>query len=210
MMSADVIDAQMTAAPGAEQPYGLKLRLLDEKPPALHHGGYITYGAEGPSSYYSRTRLAASGLVQEASGATVNVSGLAWADHQWGDFVISGTVGWEWFSIQLDNNTELMLYVLRDRAGATSAVFGSRIMPNGTVQDIGPVRGRCPHQWRGLANGCGLRGAHGLRPRRIRRSVTNAPAAAAGTAGTEEEGQQGQQDDEGPTIQRARKRLRFL
>jgi predicted secreted hydrolase len=70
--------------------------------------------------------------------ATVAVSGQAWADHQWGDFVISGTGGWDWFSIQLDNNTELMLYVLRDRAGATSAVFGSHIMTDGTVQDIGP------------------------------------------------------------------------
>jgi len=136
--SADEIDAQMDAAPGAEQPYGLKLRLLDEKPPALHHGGYITYGDEGSSYYYSRTRLAASGLLQDGSGATVTVSGLAWADHQWGDFVISGTGGWDWFSIQLDNNIELMLYVLRDRAGATSAVFGSLIMTDGTVQDIGP------------------------------------------------------------------------
>ena len=57
--SADQIDAQMTAGPGGEPPYGLKLRLVDEKPPALHHGGYITYGDEGSSYYYSRPRLAA-------------------------------------------------------------------------------------------------------------------------------------------------------
>jgi predicted secreted hydrolase len=68
---------------------------------------------------------------------------------QWGDFVISGTGGWDWFSIQLDNNTEPMLYVLRDRTGATSAVFGSLIMPDGTVQDIGPgsVRVEAAGQW---------------------------------------------------------------
>src|SRR5437764_762541 len=65
----------------------------------------------------------------EASGTTVTVSDLSWADHQWGDFVISGTGGWDWFSIQLENNAELMLYVLRDRAGAASALFGSFIMP---------------------------------------------------------------------------------
>jgi hypothetical protein len=51
----------MTAAPGAERPYGLKLRLVDEKPPALHHGGDITYGDEESSYYYSRTRFVASG-----------------------------------------------------------------------------------------------------------------------------------------------------
>src|SRR5258708_900311 len=140
--SADQIDAEMNAGPGAQPPYALQLRLVDEKPPALHHGGYITYGDEGSSYYYSRTRLAASGLLQDASGATVTVAGLAWADHQWGDFVISGVGGWDWFSIQLDNNTELMLNVLRDRAAATSAVFGSFIMPDGTVPDIGPGSAR--------------------------------------------------------------------
>src|SRR3984893_12976675 len=147
--SADEIDAQLTAAPGAEQPYGLKLRLVDEKPPALHHGGYITYGDEGSSYYYSRTRLAASGLLRDASGATVTVTGPAWADHQWGDFVISGVGGWDWFSIQLDNNTELMLYELRDRASVTSAVFGSLIRADGTVQDIGSgsVRVDATGQW---------------------------------------------------------------
>src|SRR5258708_29684322 len=67
--SADEIDAQMTAAPGAEQPYALQLRLVDEKPPALHHGGHLTYGDAGASDYYSRTRLAAGGRLRHASGA---------------------------------------------------------------------------------------------------------------------------------------------
>jgi len=147
--SADRIDAQMTAGPGTQPPYALKLRLADEKPPALHHGGYITYGDEGSSYYYSRARLAVNGFLQDASGATIAVSGLAWNDHQWGDFVISGVGGWEWFSVQLDTRTELMLYVLRDGAGATSSVFGSLIAPDGTVSDIGPgsVRAQATGQW---------------------------------------------------------------
>ena len=89
------------------------------------------------------------GFLQDASGATVAVSGLAWNDHQWGDFVISGAGGWEWFSVQLDTRTELMLYVLRDQAGATSSVFGSLIAPDGTVSDIGPssVRVQATGQW---------------------------------------------------------------
>ena len=70
-------------------------------------------------------------------------------DHQWGDFVVPSTGGWDWYSLQLDDRTELMLYVLRDRAGATSAVFGSLIMPDGTVQDIGPgsLRVEATGQW---------------------------------------------------------------
>src|SRR5258708_18800739 len=62
---------------------------------------------------------------------------------------LASSGGWDWFSIQLDNTTELMLYVLRDQAGVTSAVFGSLIMPDGTVQDIGPgsARAESTGQW---------------------------------------------------------------
>ena len=54
---ADMIAAAMQAAPGADVPYALRLRLVDQKPPALHHGGFIDYGPAGGSYYYSRTRI---------------------------------------------------------------------------------------------------------------------------------------------------------
>ncbi len=58
--NADVIEATMASGPGADVPFGVQLSLMDEKPPALHHGGYIEYGPAGGSYYSSRTRLAVS------------------------------------------------------------------------------------------------------------------------------------------------------
>ena len=122
----------------------LNLSLKDEKPPVLHHGGYITYDPAGGSYYYSRTRLAVSGSLN--GGA---VQGIAWMDHQWGNFVLSASGGWDWYSLQLDDDTELMLYVLRSAAGERTAVYGSYILSDGTVQDLAPgsVDARATGEW---------------------------------------------------------------
>jgi predicted secreted hydrolase len=115
--------------------FGLRLRFMDEKPPVLHHGGFIENEPAGGSYYYSRTRLAATGELQVAGGDPIPVSGQAWMDHQWGDFVVAAG-GWDWYSLQLDDMTELMLYVLRRPSGEVSAVYGSQVLPNGSVRDL--------------------------------------------------------------------------
>lgn len=114
--------------------YGLRLEFTDEKPPALHHGGFIENEPAGGSYYYSRTRLAARGELT-AGGDTRLVTGQAWMDHQWGNFVVAGG-GWDWYSLQLDDRTELMLYVLRLSSGQVTAVYGSEVLPDGTVRDL--------------------------------------------------------------------------
>ena len=43
-------------------------------------------------------------------------TGIAWFDHQWGDFISVGG-GWDWFAINLDDGTDLTLSVVRDAAG---------------------------------------------------------------------------------------------
>ena len=40
---------------------------------------------------------------------TFDVTGTAWFDHQWGDFIAVGGGGWDWFAINLDDGTDLML-----------------------------------------------------------------------------------------------------
>ncbi len=136
--SADVIHAAMSPGPGAEPPFALSLRLQDRKPPALHHGGYIGYGDPGGSYYYSRTRIEVSGTVNQLGAAPTPVTGQAWMDHQWGNFVVSSTGGWDWYSLQLEDNTELMLYVLRAGSGQTTGVYGSQVLADGTVRDLEP------------------------------------------------------------------------
>lgn len=134
----DVIEAQMAPGPGAEPAFGLRLRLRDLKPPALHNGGYIQYGDAGGSYYYSRTRIAAEGEIRGGDGTWAPVQGQAWMDHQWGDFVVATQGGWDWYSLQFDDNTELMLYVLRNGKGEESAVYGSEVLADGTVRNLEP------------------------------------------------------------------------
>lgn len=134
----DTIDAAMDG-------YELHLTLQDQKPPALHDGGYITYELAGGSYYYSRTRLSVSGALNGSA-----VQGIAWMDHQWGNFVTAAVGGWDWYSLQLDDNTELMLYVLRSPSGSTTGVYGSHVLADGSVEDLGgaPVTSVATGQWR--------------------------------------------------------------
>ncbi|MDQ6670525.1 MAG: hypothetical protein M3069_07180 [Chloroflexota bacterium] len=133
----DLLAAEMQAGPGAEPPFGIRLRLADEKPPALHNGGYIDYGVAGGSYYYSRTRLSVQGQLNHVGQTSQPVTGEAWMDHQWGNFVVGAVGGWDWYSLQLDDRTELMLYVLRSPSGETTGVYGTQVLGDGTTRDLG-------------------------------------------------------------------------
>jgi predicted secreted hydrolase len=111
----------------AEMPnYAIHINLQGLKPPVLHNGnGLITYGLAGFSYYYSRTRMAVTGILIDHN-TPLQVTGEAWMDHQWGNFLTLGGGGWDWYSIQL-NNTEMMLYVIRDSSGKTLSTYVSYI-----------------------------------------------------------------------------------
>ncbi len=111
----------------------IDLRLTGLKPAVLHNGdGLISYGPSGFSYYYSRPLMAVSGTLTD-HGTPLSVTGQAWMDHQWGNFVSVTGSGWDWYSIQLDNNTEYMLYVIRDEQKRPVSVFGTRVAPDGTA-----------------------------------------------------------------------------
>ncbi len=133
----DTIRAAMHSGPGAAVPYALELQFVDEKPPALHYGGFIDNEPAGGSHYYSRTHLRARGSLTTADDAPQAVSGKAWMDHQWGNFVGVGN-SWDWYSLQFDDNRELMLYALRAAPGSASAVYGSEVLPDGSVRELQP------------------------------------------------------------------------
>ena len=111
------------------QNYAMQLTLQALKPPTLHNGnGLITYGLGGFSYYYSRTRMALSGTLIDHQ-QSLKVTGEAWMDHQWGNFLALGAGGWDWFSIQLNNFTEMMIYVIRDASGKTLSTYVGYIDP---------------------------------------------------------------------------------
>ena len=118
--------------------YAIALSLTGAKPAVLHGGnGIITYGDAGYSYYYSRTRLSVSGTITD-HGARLAVTGLAWMDHQWGNFVSLAGAGWDWYSIQLDDGTEYMLYVIRDSEKRPVSMFGTAVTGTGGAQGLQP------------------------------------------------------------------------
>jgi len=111
--------------------YTIHLALDAQKPPALHNGGIISLGAAGTSYYYSRTHMAVSGSVED-HGAAISVTGLAWMDHQWGNFLtVVGGSGWDWFSIQLDDGTDYMVAFIHDVSGKVIGTIGTEIDAQG-------------------------------------------------------------------------------
>jgi predicted secreted hydrolase len=98
----------------------LALRLSPEKQPVLHgKAGFSQKGASAgnASHYYSLTRLRTSGTLQ-VEGKTYAVTGLSWMDHEFGtSFLEKDQVGWDWFSLQLQDGRELMLFQIRRADG---------------------------------------------------------------------------------------------
>jgi predicted secreted hydrolase len=113
--------------------FGLDLVLIPTKPPVPHGiRGYSLKGSkpESASCYYSFTRLKAAGSVN-MGGKSVLVNGTAWMDHEFSSAPLEENLtGWDWFSIQLEDRTELMIYLLRrkdnDYSGASSGTFITR------------------------------------------------------------------------------------
>ncbi|HSK31471.1 MAG TPA: lipocalin-like domain-containing protein [Candidatus Limnocylindria bacterium] len=99
----------------------LKLSLNSLKPPVLHGDRGHSQKGEGEgraSYYYSLTRMQTEGDLTIA-GKTEKIRGESWMDHEFGSNQLrEDQVGWDWFSIQLDNRTELMLYLMRRKDGS--------------------------------------------------------------------------------------------
>ena len=77
-------------------------------------------GAGNASYYYSYTRMDADGTVVVA-GDTLAVSGSSWMDREWSTSALGeDQVGWDWFSLQLDDGRDLMYYQLRQTNGTPS------------------------------------------------------------------------------------------
>jgi predicted secreted hydrolase len=101
----------------------IALRLTPEKPAVINGKGGISRKGPRPdeySHYVSIPRLAVSGTLTR-NGRSQPVSGIAWFDHEFGPGGLPADLaGWDWFSIQLSDRTELMLYRLRTKDGAVS------------------------------------------------------------------------------------------
>jgi predicted secreted hydrolase len=115
----------------------LRLRLISMKPPALHGRDGLSQKGEGEgraSYYYSLTRMKTEGELT-VGGKTEKVSGTSWMDHEFGSNQLrDDQLGWDWFSVQLENETELMLYLIRRKDGTVDPYSsGTLVRPDGTT-----------------------------------------------------------------------------
>lgn len=92
----------------------LTLHLAPRTAPIIHGENGISQKSETPghaSHYVSFPLLAVAGSLNGAA-----VTGRAWMDHEWFTSLLEQSAeGWDWFSVQLENHTELMLFEVRDR-----------------------------------------------------------------------------------------------
>jgi predicted secreted hydrolase len=131
-------EAQVLSVDTDEFSYELTLKSL--KPPVLHgRAGYSLKGSspERASCYYSYTRHEVDGRLT-IGGKTFAVSGQAWMDHEFSTASLEpGIKGWDWFSVQLSDRTDLMLYLLRADDGGISSVSGGTLVdPEGKTRAI--------------------------------------------------------------------------
>ncbi len=118
--------------------YAIDLKVTPTKPPALHGtNGVLSFGPVGDSYYYSSTRLTVQGTMVD-HGTVHQVTGEAWKDRQWGNFLASQGGGWDWLSLQLSDRSELMLFILRGSNGAVTPSYGTLIQPDGTTRSLPP------------------------------------------------------------------------
>lgn len=109
----------------------LQLSVSPEKPLVVH--GTEGISRKGPatgqaSHYYSFTRLATTGTLRIGK-ESFDVTGTSWMDHEFGSADLDkDLVGWDWFSLQLDDQRDLMLYRLRRADGSSDPVSSGTVI----------------------------------------------------------------------------------
>jgi predicted secreted hydrolase len=163
--SRDGRDVRLVAR-DASSGISLDLELRSRKPLVAHGNRGLSAKSEEPgnASYYvGYTRLSASGRLASpdvASGSArgeVAVTGEAWFDHEWSTSALGrGAVGWDWFSLQLDDAREVMYFQLRREDGGIEAVSGGTLVdPDGRTRRLArdDVRIEVLRRWRSPETG---------------------------------------------------------
>ncbi|MEI8310983.1 MAG: lipocalin-like domain-containing protein, partial [Verrucomicrobiota bacterium] len=103
-----------------EEGISIALDLTPAKGPVVHGRNGVSQKAEGEgraSHYYSLPRLETKGRITIA-GKDFEVIGTSWFDHEWASNQLAEhQKGWDWFSLQFNDGTELMLFQIRTDEG---------------------------------------------------------------------------------------------
>ncbi len=98
----------------------------------------VSFKDEGQASrYFSYTRMELDGDIT-SNGETEHFTGSAWMDREFGTWTpTEKQKGWDWFSIQLDEGTDIMVYQLRDsRNNVSDYSAGVFVEKDGTYEHL--------------------------------------------------------------------------
>lgn len=146
------------AARDAARGIALALTAIPAKPLILQGPNGYSRKGDGPTAaslYYSYTRLETSGTLAIGT-ERFTVRGESWMDREFGSNQLGeDQVGWDWFSLQLEDGRELMLYALRDTSGAAGFASGTLIGPEGEVAYLerGAWTAEVTDRWRSRSTG---------------------------------------------------------
>jgi predicted secreted hydrolase len=119
----------------------IDLQLVPEKAVVLNgENGYSRKSEESPliaSLYFSYTHLKTEGKLIIGDNI-FTVKGKSWFDREISSRGLGQKqAGWDWFSIQLDDQREIMLYMLRNKDGSIDRYSsGTFIYPDGTYRHL--------------------------------------------------------------------------
>jgi len=120
--------------------YALNLALKPTKQLVIHGKDGVSQKASCKgcaSHYYSFTRMQTAGSIS-VDHYPIPVQGTSWMDHEFGSNQLTAQqVGWDWFSLQLSNNSEVMLYLMRNVDGTIdSNSSGTLVNADGSVKHL--------------------------------------------------------------------------
>ena len=124
----------------SDGPLEISLKLNPAKPPVLQGEQGLSQKSAEPgnaSYYYAYTRLKAEGRIT-LDGQARDLAGEAWMDREFGTSALAeDQAGWDWFSLQLSNGHELMIYQMRRHDGSIDPYsHGAWIDADGNKQHL--------------------------------------------------------------------------
>ncbi len=119
----------------------IELQLLPTKPIILNgQRGYSRKSETSPlisSIYFSSTNMETQGRLRIGDEA-YHIKGKSWFDREISSRRLGNNQkGWDWFAIQLHDNREIMLYMIRNKDGSIDKYSsGTFIYPNGRYRHL--------------------------------------------------------------------------
>lgn len=131
-------------------PYEIDFTLTGDR--LLLHGdqGLSQKGTERGNAnyYYSLAQLETVGTIT-IDDRVHEITGQTWMDHEYGTSALGGdTVGWDWFSVMLSDDTGLMFAQLRNAAGERIYTLGGTLSyPDGRQEKLDNVELTVLDEW---------------------------------------------------------------